>query len=548
MAPVKARPKASEAPAVSAAAPHDASPSVALAPDAAPRTPMPEGPPGWRSVPREQGGFYAVLDGLCSQLAAGRVGKDVVVHYGGGNAGYYSNGLRIGAASFIALRDDGLESIGAPLIASPTGIAGKSLDDFWIADSTGSRSSEGAILHRHVDGKWKTYAKDQTNLHAWLDGGIIGSLGMAAAYGELWVEGSGTRPPAALTWGLRFPALAAFPTGDVIVAARRDWEGPLLARHWAPGKKISEYPLERLLPLAADAEWTWLHEVAPDEVYAVRGERTARWDGASWRGLARTLGGEKIKELRRVAPDELWALTEASTLQRITGAAAARIATPEPVVDLDGVEQGGAWIVGRSGKLFRREGEGWRAVPLPAPVFSVGAALKAKRVLVAAPDDALIIGMYWEKGPGWKEQELHTALFRTRPVKETLRCNEPDPENNNVHLGRGFQSWPPMATAECKAPFAVLARRSNALPRDDDWPRIRGALKGHTELGEVSLVEFVSGDRKFVGAKAKDLEAARKIAELVAKGDRLRPEVVCGQPEPRRTLALDLATGVATVR
>jgi hypothetical protein len=187
-------------------------------------------------------------------------------------------------------------------------------------------------------------------------------------------------------------------------------------------------------------------------------------------------------------------------------------------------------------------------MPLPMPAFTAGTPMKAKAILVLGPDDVLLTGKYWEKGPFWKDQELHTALFRSRPVKETLRCNEPDPENNNINLGSGFQSWPPMATADCTSPFAVLARRSNAVPKDDDWPRIRAALKGHPELGEVVLVDFVSGDRKFVGAKGKDLETAKKLASIVAKGDRLRPEVVCGSPEPTRSLAIDLATGNATVK
>lgn len=191
-------------------------------------------------------------------------------------------------------------------------------------------------------------------------------------------------------------------------------------------------------------------------------------------------------------------------------------------------------------------------MPLPVPAFTAGATFKAKSVLVAAPGDVLVIGMYWEKGPGWNEQELHTALYRTKPVKETLRCNEPDPENNNINLGHGFQSWPPMvnatneAAAACTSPFVVLARRSNATKVVDDWPRIRAALKGHTELGEVALVDFVSGDRTFVGAKAKDADTAKKLAAVVVAKERLRPEVVCGDPEPKRTLLVDLATGTAS--
>ena len=567
-APTSVRPAASPpAPAASAAtASADASATIVAVTTTqhqpAPRTPVPEGPAKWRSVPREQNGFYAVLDGICSQLGAGRVGKDVVVHYGGGHNPMYYDGVRAGAASFIALRDDGLESIGDPIIDSPTGIAGRSLDDFWIADSTGTRSSDGAILHRYLNGKWKTQQKDQTNLHAWVDGGVIGSLGFAAANGDIWVEGSSTKPPTALWADLPFPSLAAFPTGDVLIIANKDvtggtsFSGPLVARHWAPGKKVTEHALDRLLGRdpADTGGASRVYEVAPDEVYAARHDHVVRWDGAAFHALAKTNKAENIGTIRRAASDDLWVLTDAGTLQHLTATTATNIAVPETVVSMDGFEGGSAWIVGKSGKLYRRDGEGWKPMPLPAPPFTAGATLKAKSVLVAAPDDVLITGMYWEKGPGWRDQELHTALFRTKRVKETLRCNEPDPENNNINLGHGFQSWPPMvnttneAAAACATPFVVLARRSKAVKSDDDWPRLRGALKGHSELGEVALVDFVSGDRTFVGAKAKDLETAKKLVAVVGAKDRLRPEIVCGEPDAKRTLVVDLVTGTAAAK
>ena len=564
-APTNARPVASppSGSASAASAPTDASTTIVAVNEHQPgaRNPVPEGPAKWRSVPREQNGFYAVLDGICSQLGAGRVGKDVVVHYGGGHNTIYNDGVRVGAASFIAMRDDGLESIGDPVINSPTGIAGKSLDDFWIADSTGSRSSDGAILHRYLNGTWKTQSKDQTNLHAWVDGGIIGSLGFAAANGDIWVEGSSTKPPNALWSDLPFPSLAAFPTGDVLIIANKDtgggaFSGPLVARHWAPGKKVTEHALDRLLgrdPKDSGGA-TRVYELAPDEVYVARNDHLVRWDGAAFHALAKTAKGESIGRMRRAASDDLWVLTGSGSLQHVTATTATPIATPEVVVDMDGVENGGAWIVGKSRKLYRRDGEEWKAVPLPPPPFTVGATIKAKSVLVAAPDDVLFTGMYWEKGPGWKDQELHTALFRTKRVKETLRCNEPDPENNNINLGHGFQSWPPTvnttneAVAPCAAPFVVLARRSRAIKNDDDWPRLRAALKGHPELGEVALVDFVSGDRTFVGARAKDLETAKKLVTVVSAKDRLRPEIVCGAPDAKRTLVVDLATGTAAAK
>jgi hypothetical protein len=507
------------------------------------RTPIPEGPPKWKTIPKADNGFHVVLDGLCSQLTATRVGKDVVINYGGKGNSIYLGPERRGAASFIALRESGLESIGDPRITSPTGVTGRSLDDFWVADSTGSRSSEGAVLHRYVGGQWKQYPKDQTNIHAWLDGGVIGTLSMMAHNGEVWVEGSSTKPPAALAQDLWAPSLAAFPTGEVLVVGHTGGDngpnnGPQVARAWAPGKKLESFAMSKYLPASED----WVHfalEVAPNEVYAQQKARLLRWDGTGFYKLAVPKGEPEIERLFRVAPDDLWARTATNALFRITKDAATPIATPEPIVDVDGFDKGTPYAVGASGKLYKREGESWTQVPIASPVFSgSGVPAKAKRVLVAAPDDVLVIAMYWEKAPGWTEQELHTMLLRTKPVKETLRCNEPDPENNNLELGRGFQSWPPVmnqATAECKTSlFVVMARRSNAIKKTDDWPRLTKALKGQVD----ELVEFTSGDRTFVGAKAKDLESAKKMVASVSKVDRLRPEIVCGDPDPKRTVAV----------
>jgi len=505
--------------------------------DAGPRELVAKGAARWRSLPRESNGFWPVLDGLCSQLTTTRVGKDVVVHYGGGSRGLYKDGIRLGAASFAGLRDAGLERIGDPRVAFPTGTAGSSLDEFWVADSTGSRSDEGAVLHRRTGGTWKTYGRDQTHLHAWIDGGIIGTLGMAVNNGEIWVEGSNVRPPDALHANMFYPGLAAFPTGDVLLFGDLGQAGgPPVARHWAPGKKITEFKL--------GAHFRQDHgvETAPDEIYLWDDALVLRWDGTNFRPAGKPLGGRALARVLRAEKDVLWALTEAGTLERLTPDRATEIATPERVQDIDGVDTT-PWFVSASGKLYKRQGDEWKSVPLPVPVYSAGATLKAKSVTVVAEGDVLLTAAYWEKGPGWSEPELHTALFRTKAVEETLRCNEPDPENNNVNIGNGFQSWPPMATADCTTPFAVLARRSNEVRKVDDWPRLRAALKGHTELGTVSLVEFVSGGRTLVGVKTNDVGTATKIAALAVKKDRLRPEVVCGDPEPTRTLTIDLATG-----
>ena len=491
---------------------------------------MPESKPGWRSTPKESNGFYPVLDGLCSKLGMGRVGKDIIVYYGGSPTNAESTNERWGMASFIALKDSGLESIGDPSISSPTGLAGISADEFWIANSTGSRSSEGAVLHRRTGGTWKTYEKDQTHLHAWVDGGIIGTLGMARTDGDVWVDGSATKPPNALWEGFHFPVLSAFPTGEIsLLVQTGEWgKSPWAARHWAPGKKITQHAL----PWFEPGEWPHFVETAPDELYAYDKDVVAMFDGTTWKLLGKTSHRDNVAWAKRAGKGELWVRLENGNVERSTPTGFVAVATPEPLEAIDGIDVGAPWGVGKSGKLYKRNGETWTEVKMPPPSFGLATAVKAKDVIVGAPDDVLVKAAYWEKGLGWTEQELHWMLLRTRAPKETMRCNEPDPENNNIYMGRGFQSWPPFATAECKTPFVVLARRSKAkskVPTENDWKAIRGALKGKGDLGDGKLVELVSGDRTFLGAKAKDLESAKKLATLAAAKDRLRPEVVCGE-------------------
>jgi hypothetical protein len=508
--------------------------AVAEVDASAPESPVPVGHATWKSVPRQQGGFYVALDGLCSKLGVGHVGADLVLYYGGTSI-YTSE--RSGLASFIALKKDSFASIGAPRIESPTGVAGRSLDDFWLADSTGTRSSEGAVLHRFVNGAWKQYPKDQTNLHVWLDGGVIGQPGFAISNGEVWVEGSATKPPVNMSagWGLG-AQLAAFPTGEVAVIGSPGESGTLVARHWSKATSIKQYSLAMLgvVPFAR------IVEVSPTELYAMGDRKVAKYDGTGWKLLGAVKHASDITMAEGGAPGEIWVLLESGAVEHGTSAGFVNEAVPEPIATFDGFSKGSPWLVGKSGKIYARDGESWKSMPLPAPAFTVAATMKAKSVVVSGKDDVAFVAQYWESGLGWKERELHNTLIRSKPIDETLRCNEPDPENNNASIGVGFQSWPPMADAACTTPFVVLARRSNVKgTKVTDWPKLEAAFKGHAELGAVTLVEFTSGDRTFVGAKAKDLEAGKAMAKLAVGRDRVRPEVVCGDPTATRSIPLD---------
>jgi hypothetical protein len=376
---------------------------------------------------------------------------------------------------------------------------------------------------------------------------------MALSDGSPSVRGTKSAPPGALYENFEhILRISAFPSGELIFFGRPHQEGPLLARHWAPGGKVVTHSVEKLLAAGAEVFYPSLLEVAPNEVYAYAGKRVARWDGSVWRGLAASK--REIKSLHRIADDELWSQNDAGAIERITKSEVGTVAIPEPLQQIAGTDRGDIWALSKSGKILHREGEAWTVKSAPAPVFSSGnAVLKLQSLSVLAPNDVLLVGRYWEKAPSWKDQELRYVMFRSRAMTETFRCNEPDPENNRVEVGQGFQSWPPTATEQCSTPFVVLARRSNQRKNVDDWPRLRAAFKGQDkaipDLGEeLALREFVSGNRTFVGVMAKSLDAAKKLASLVTKADPLRPEIVCGDPIATRTVTVNLASGAATIK
>lgn len=527
-------------------------PASATAPEVAakPETPppaaepvvMPVGKPGWKTIPQEQNGWWVGLDGLCPMLKVYPVGADVLVSYGGGPEHVYgSDRNRVGHATFMGVSDTGLRAVGDPDLAYPTGVMGTSLDDFIIADSVGTRTFGGAVVHRRRNGTWSKFEQNMTLVQPWVDGGVMGVFGMGAMRGEdIWVAGTKTAPPTGLYSGYMTPWFASFPTGEVMLVVGNYGEGfsgkpgTLHARSWSTAtNKVTHTPLP-MLGQAVRPSFVW--GIAPDEIYAGNENIVAMYDGTAWKLIGKASKPILRWESKRVTKGVLWARLEDGTIEVSGPEGFKRLETPEKLLAFDGMDKGQTWAAGESGKLYLRDGETWTEKKLPLPVFSSGPVpFKAKGVVVKAKDDVVVTAAYWEKGPGWTEQELHWALLRTKKQDETLRCNEPDPENNNVYIGRGFQSWPPVVpngTTECKTPFVMISRRSKQHPvAKTDWAKIKTALEGHADLiADGKLLEFVSGDRTFLGAKPKDLESAKQLVTLTAAKDRIRPEILCAEP------------------
>ena len=103
-----------------------------------------------------------------------------------------------------------------------------------------------------------------------------------------------------------------------------------------------------------------------------------------------------------------------------------------------------------------------------------------------------------------------------------------------------------MASDACATPFVVLLRQGLAQAMGGDYPTVRAVLKGRPALGEkAALVEFKSGDRRYLGMRVPTAAEGRAIADLLGKKVNTRPEVVCGTPPADRTVDVDVATGAA---
>lgn len=88
----------------------------------------------------------------------------------------------------------------------------------------------------------------------------------------------------------------------------------------------------------------------------------------------------------------------------------------------------------------------------------------------------------------------------------------------------------------------VLLDKSAAAKAPSDFPKIRAALKGHTELAGARFIVSRERDWQFFGAQIKDEALADKLASLVGK-QATGVRVLCAEPVPTRDVKIDLPTG-----
>jgi hypothetical protein len=100
----------------------------------------------------------------------------------------------------------------------------------------------------------------------------------------------------------------------------------------------------------------------------------------------------------------------------------------------------------------------------------------------------------------------------------------------------------------CATPFVLLYTLGKKAPADYDYPATRAALRGHREFAVpgVEFIEFERLERRYFGARVPDFTLGAKLSKLVKETvPGSTPELVCHDPPPKRTLAVDLEPATA---
>jgi hypothetical protein len=238
---------------------------------------------------------------------------------------------------------------------------------------------------------------------------------------------------------------------------------------------------------------------------------------------------------------------------------------PASGTDLVGVEYNDPYVITEGGHVAHFENGKWSLIEMPKTPFASAGRYRAQLLAMPAKGDLYVNAGYGEKGLGWKTWERYRAVLRTKRPSETLRCNEPG--GGAVWAsGKGFMSFPPLADDKCTTPFVMIVRTAYDLrssspmimhDKKSDWPTVRESVKATPSLTKdgattatIDLIEFESGDQRYVGAKVPSVQAGKDLIESASKrvkvvGDiGLRPELLCATTPPKviRTIRVDLAT------
>jgi hypothetical protein len=553
-----------------------------------------EAPLAWGTRPPKNGPLFPVIDGMCVHAEVWRTGKSAILTYGN-NTGPWSRGATATLARFV---DDGLAfdgGIATPADAKkqseweevrPVSVLGTWPSPLVIYSNDGGmgRMRSYESLWTHGDDGWRQIASFRETgspsfsspfiFHDWLAATTaMEKKDTSYEFGPATVKTWPLKADAAPIAGIGDLTKGGFVVRDVMTGENSIWAfgyfqsgagGTNTVKVWKDGK-VSEIhpPTAPALGVQADALVT-----IDDTAHVIR-----RIDATGTTSeIPFTL--PETPRSRKLAPNgDVWMLTSKGSVVIVSKAGKTTethipsAASPLPHEDtqhwpssgsaLAGVEFDDPWAI-VEGSLFHLENGQWKEIAMPTPPFASKGKYQAQLLSMTEKGDLFVNAGYAEKGLGWKRQERYRAILRTKRPKEVLRCNEPA-GGSIYESGSGFMSFPPIADDSCKTPVTILVRLAwnvnskqphpNNFDRKSDYPAIRSLMKGMSSLGTtVELVDFVSGNQRYLGAKVPTNAAGVELALAAAKKGldfETRPEVVCGTPKSERTVTVDIATGKA---
>lgn len=575
------------------AAASDAPKAVASAatstPDAA-AEPVRLAPLAWGTRPAENGPLYPVVDGMCIHGEIWPTKSSALYTYGNGTGAW----TRGSSATVARLVDDGLENVeavtgknaeawgelapiqvegawpGPMLVYSYDGGGGRMRD--W--PSIWTRSAEGfKLVASHREAKAPYYAQPTlfrgnivTARREETNDGFSPSVFKAFPF----AEGAAAVANLPSLGRAKFVPQQIASNDTTIFAA-----GVVEESGYTPVLRMLSEGTVKEVPLP---EGVRIVGTRPSLLLAVDGSRLLRLSADQRKVVPVKLPSTKMIGVEQDSKGDIWVLPESRKSVLVVRAddkvdelvipPPASPRPPEAVMHwptsgraLAGVDVDEPYVIGEAGALYRLDSGKWVEIPLPKPPFAASGKYQAQALVVPAKGDLYVNAGYAEKGVGWKTPERYRAVLRTRRPKEVLRCNEPQ-GGSSSGSGRGFMSFPPIAEDACATPFAVLLRLAYGVndqdatyiyDRKSDYPTVREAIKATPSLGaSVDLVELVSGNQRFLGARVPNVAAGRELAATVAKRivgyAETRPEIVCGTPKEERVIHVDVATGkVGTV-
>lgn len=563
---------------------------------------MPEAPLAWGTRPPAKGPLYPVVDGMCVHGEIWPTGGSALYTYGNGTGAWTRGGL----ATFARLVDDGLDTSDAAGKTTDEeawfGVAPMRLVGTWPApllmyseDQGNGRTRDWTSIWTHGEAGWTLLGSHREKGEPLYSPPVL-FKGHAVASRMTVDTTDAVMPTTVRSWPLdkAAPAVAgiaqlARPKLEIRSLAAGD-DALYAVGNAEVGATPADAKLRSVIRVLQDGKVSEV--LVPDGSMRVVGTRPSLVISLDDTRMFRLVGG-KLSEVK-LPPDtkllsasvhpsgDVWMLTLKKTVLIARRPPSADVDTidtiplPAPAAPgpreavqhwptsgklLAGVEVDDPYAVGEGGSLFHFESGKWSEVELPAPPFASSGRYQAQAVVVPAKGDVYVNAGYAEKGIGWRTAERYRAVLRNKRPREVLRCNEPR-GGADYASGTGFMSFPPIATEACATPFAVLLRLAYGTTtkepvyvydRKSDYPSVREAIKGTPGLGAaVDLVELVSGDQRYLGARVPNVAAGRQLAELVAKKVKsgpaqTRPEIVCGTPKEDRVIHVDVATGkVAT--